>query len=187
MNELQMIAKLRRSHIPPNTYTTNFQKEGLGHLRDRLESAPVKSATNLFNFYLHADTATPANMRRVCLAVGLMAKAICIQDKQIVHVTLAGFLREQRMREMEREQESINPVMSRIGHGYIAICDFLEHDDVEQKYGYHSCQLAADYLIEHIEHGGGLILGATNIAPRDVHQYGTAFSALLDLFEAYRI
>lgn len=186
-NNLQMIAKLRRSHIPPYTYGTNFEREQLTALRDRITSAPVLNAASPINFYLYAESPTPAAMRRVCMGVGLMAKALCIQDRLVIHTTLAGFLREQRMREMEREQESTNPVMSKIGSGYIAICDFLEHDDVEQKYGYHSCQLAADYLIEHVEYGGGLILGATNVAPRDVLQYGSAFSALLDMFESYRI
>lgn len=187
MSDIHIINKLRKSHIPPYAFRTNFATEQMEHLRARIEAAAVRNAEVPINFYLHAADSSALHMRKAVVAVGLMAKAMCLQDKKVVHTTLAGFLREQRFAEMEREANSVNPVMSQIGSGYIAICDFLEYADVEQKYGYHSLQLAADYLIEHIERGGGLILGASNIPPREAIQYGAAFNALLDMFEAYRI
>lgn len=187
MNDILMISRLRKSHIPPYTYSTNFAQRNLNALRDRIEDSQVVHAAVPVNFYLHAGDSGVRATREAVIAAGLVAKAMCIQGKRIIHTTLAGFLREQRFAEMEREANVINPVLQRIGDGYIAICDFLEYADVEDKYGYHSLQLAADYLIEHVERGGGLILGASNITPRDAMQYGAAFNAMLDMFESYRI
>jgi hypothetical protein len=159
----------------------------MSDLKARLTSRAVLDAANPVNFYMWAKEPGVHAMRRACLAVGLSAKVMCLSGLPVVHTTLAGFLREQRFAEMEREHRSMNPAIDCIGKGYIAIGDFLEYADVELKYGYHSCQLAADYLIEHVERGGGLILGGSNISPRDAEQYGAAFYAMLDSFEAYSI
>lgn len=187
MSDPRILAKLRSAHIPPYAYQTTFDRESLSDLKARVTSKQVIEATSPINFYLYSGDSGKAAMKKTCLAVGLMAKTLCLSGLQVVHTTLAGFLREQRFAEMEREGQTLNPAIDCIGKGYIAIGDFLEYADVEQKYGYHSCQLAADYLLEHVERGGGLILGASNIPPRDVEQFGAAFSAMLDMFEAYRI
>jgi hypothetical protein len=185
------LAKLRKSCIPPFTYTTNFVEERLEQLRDRVTSQPFMDAIeqeNPVNLYLYAADANRANMRRVCMAVGLVAKALCLRGQKIVHCTLAGMLREIRFNEMEREQHSFNPVMEHIGTGYIAIGDFLEFTDVEQKYGYHAVQLVADYLATHLQSGGGLILGAAQIERGGAYQFGSFFGEMLEeRFESFRI
>ena len=188
MSDAVTLQKLRKAHIPPYALTANFTTTNLLDLKARMTSKAVVDSSTPINFYVHAGDNTKAAMRRVCVAVGIMAKALCIQDRPIIHVTIAGMLRESRFNEMEREARSYNPVMSQIGKGYIAIGDFLEFADVEQKYGYHAAHLVGDHLIEHIELGGGLILGATNIDIVDAHQYGAAFAAVLQSnFESYRV
>lgn len=188
MNDLQRLAALRASHIPPYAYSANFDTANMQDLRARITSREVLDASIPKNFYLQAVKDDKNNMRRVCLGVALLAKALCIKKVDVVHVHLAGLLRETRMAEMDREQRAVNPVLSRIGKGYIACADFLEYKDVEAKYGYHATQLAADYLIEHVERGGGLILGATAIQIVEATQYGSAFASMLsDSFESYRI
>jgi hypothetical protein len=187
MNDMAILRKLRAAHIPTYAYKTNFEREHLHALRARITDKQVTTADNPVNFYIYAgDGGLPA-LRKACIGVALMAKALCLQGIPVVHTTLAGLLREQRMAEMEREQATVNPVLKNLGTGYLAISDILEFSDVEQKYGYHSVHLAADYLIEHVERGGGLILGAAHIPPSTVTQFGVAFSALLDTFEAYSV
>lgn len=187
MSDLNILRALRKAHIPPYAYKTNFEQENLHALRTRITDKNVLSAENRVNFFVYASSTDRAALRKSCVGVALMAKALCLQKVPVVHTTLAGLLREQRMAEMERVQETVNPVLQQLGAGYIAISDFLEFSDVEQKYGYHSVHLAADYLIEHVERGGGLILGAGHTPPRDVTQFGVAFGALLDTFEAYSV
>lgn len=188
MKEHNVMQAMRKAHIPPYALTTNFEKTGLIDLRARITSAAVLGADTPVNFYLHARTNTKKAMQDCAVAVGLLAKALVISRKDVIYVNLAGMLREVRLAEMEREARSINPVLDHIGRGYIAIGDFLEFADVEQKYGYHAVQLVADYLISHLERGGGLILGASSIEPIDATQYGAAFGATLaSSFESYRI
>jgi hypothetical protein len=186
MNDVRKIKLLQASHIPPYTYSTNFINEGLTNLQDRITTADT--LTRPVNMYIRAANDSKQSMRRAIVASGLLAKALCILGRPVVHVHLAGMLREARMFEKEREERSINPVLERIGKGYIVIGDFLEFNDVEQKYGYHAVQLVADYLMSHLERGGGLILGASNIDLRDATQFGAAFNAtLLDNFESYTV
>lgn len=189
MSDHLILAKMRAAHIPSYALATNFDKSSMLDLKTRITTKAVLEAVTPINFYLHAVGTDKHAMRRVCTGVGLMAKALVLQGKSIIHVNLAGLLREIRFAEMEREARSFNPVLDALGAGgYVAIGDFLEFADVEQKYGYHAIQLVADYLIEHVERGGGLILGATNIPLLDATQYGAAFGAMLqNNFESYRI
>lgn len=186
----QNVRKLRESHIPPYTYRTNFDQENLGSLKARITGAEFRDALANgapINMYLYAtDNSRPA-LQRSILAAALVAKGLCLQNMPVIHTHMAGFLREQRMAEMERNDSSVNPILGHLGRGYIAISDFLEYENVVELYGHHSLQLIADYLIEHVEAGGGLILGAANVDPLDVLQFGTAFQNLMGVFETYRV
>jgi hypothetical protein len=186
----QNVRKLRESHIPPYTFRTNFDQEQLGSLKARITSAEFRDAMANgapVNLFIYAGEDHRAALQRSVRAAALVAKGLCLQNMQVIHTHMAGFLREQRMAEMERTDSSVNPVLSHLGKGYIAISDFLEYDNITELYGHHSLQLIADYLIEHVEAGGGLILGAGNIDPLDVLQFGVAFQNLMGVFETYRV
>ncbi len=190
MSANDIMRQMRDSHIPPYALTTNFDKSGLNDLKTRITSPTFINSASPVNFYLQAASADKSNMRRVCVACGLVAKGIVLQKQHpVIHVNLAGLLREIRFSEMEREARNYNPVMECLGRGgYVAIPDFLEFSDVEQKYGYHAVQLVADHLMEHVGRGGGLILGVSDIPLIDAAQFGSAFAAMLqDNFETYRI
>ncbi len=189
MNDVLNMKKMRAAHIPTYAINTNFDKTGLNSLKARVTSKPVIDAVLPTNFYLQSSANTKPNMQRTVVATGLVAKALALYDKPVICVRLAGLMREVRFAEMEREARSFNPVMEHIGRGgYIAIADLLEFNDVQDRYGYHAVQLAADHLIEHVERGGGLIIGATSVPLIDATQFGSSFAAMLqDNFESYTI
>ena len=183
------MAKLKAARLTPAAYTTNFTERNLDRIKARVSSREFLTAEPPTNLYLYAASADRHNVARSTMAAALVAKALALQNKKVIYCRLAALLREIRCSEMEREARSFHPILQHLGHGgYVVMGDMLEYADVEDKYGYHAMHVVTDLLMTHVEEGGGLVIGATHIEPREVTGLGTEFQEFIaQRFESFCI
>lgn len=171
-------AKIQGANLPPYVLDTTLVRDGFQMLRDIVASKAFRKPQGLESYTIVPQLAEVKEARAV-RATTLLAKEILLMGTPVYYITLAGFLREVRLQDYSAARDPINPVLDRIGTGYIAIS---EMDNPEAWPSPSIWQEGQDLLMSHVSRGGGLILGTGANVHGDGMNATHSFKAMADGF-----
>lgn len=164
--------KMRAANIPPTTFGTTLVEQGHNILRGIIADRDFKREDGRLNSYvIHADDETESGMLRSFAAASLFAKELVLINQPVYLLSTVSLAFELRHYDYTMDDEDrLNPIFSKRGHGYIVVPEFDRYEVIENASNQRECM---DWLAQHVQRGGGLILGCPKYRPVDPNAHRT--------------
>lgn len=180
--------KLNSSFVPTWTHKAGLEDEGQTALQEAISQKEFVQDGVLKSYYVEAFT--DSDVVKAARVAALLAKHLRLAGPNLVYCTLAGFMREQRIANMEREVESEIPVLTTRGKGYIVIPDFFSNTKVSpgEQWSYRDTEEVGDRLMRHVYAGGGLVLCGRSRFSEYLQDFGIElYDAIMNRFSVVTV
>lgn len=180
----EILKKMRKASIPPFTFKTTLEKEGHMALRAVIAGKEYHNPDIGYTSYvIHAND--DAHSMVAADAVALMAKELVLLNVPVYYVTIAGIAREIRLYDYSVDDEDrLNPIFSRKGNSIIVVPDFGALDAFPSATNQRE---SMDWLAQHAQTGGGLILATGKYTGCTTPVHGHALVSVSRQFVELRI
>lgn len=165
-----ILSRLQEARIPPHAYSTTLEQQGQSVLRSIITDRMYVSMNLLKSISIQQDGISRAGFDD---ALSRFSAELCLSGQTVLFVRAAGIIRELRKYGSDQGADLLNPVLSRLGKGFLVVPDVCSgyREDADH-FG------LCDFLIDHVALGGALVLGRAADASRDV-----GYRFLTDSFE----
>lgn len=144
--------KLMDARIPTYAYSTNLAELSQPLLRAIVTDAAYVSQGVLKSISITESYRAPAGTFPVIVA--RFAAELCLCGQKVCFVRMEALIRELRVYGSGVESP-LHPVLSRMGEGFIVVPDITPTP--------HAATVA-DFLLDHVSRGGGVVLGFPDVS-----------------------
>lgn len=171
--------RMAASNIPASVMATTLPNEGMDALRVTVAKKEFRTANGLKSYFIDAPSANQKSLNRAAFIAAVFAKELVLSNVAVFFTPLAGLFREMNDAVFWDEEKSRLP---KRGDGYVVIPDFDNEAAIPSSAQWAEVQ---DWLIQHVNRGGGLVLGVSQNT--NAETVGTAFSLLSSQFVRVRV